>query len=530
MTLLAVPIFGESLDQIRNELRTAVRLGADLIELRLDLMPTITDDDVRTLCEEPHGDVLKLLTIRSASEGGQWSGIEGERVARLVSIGPLFDYVDVELAAWRSLTEADRAALSAAPRRGLVLSRHDCRGRPATLEADLLRMLETTDCRVPKLAWSARTIRDSFEAFELMRLAAPGGGSPAGKPGILICMGDAGMMSRVLAKKFGAFATFAALGAGRESAAGQITISDLKNRYRWDRIDTHTKVFGIIGDPVVHSLSPQVHNAAFEKTGLNAVYLPLHVSDSYEAFKAFLVEVLARPWLAFRGFSVTMPHKENALRFLRETGGSVDPIATGVGAVNTLNLESDGSIAGHNTDYEGALSAITSGLNRADRALAGLKVAVLGAGGAARAVVAALTDHGARVTVFNRTEEKGAALAAEFGCAHAPWIDRPGSAAELIVNCTSLGLGPETEASPLEDEGLRPGVTVFDTIYNPTRTRLLRMAEQRNCGTIDGLTMFSAQARAQFKAWTGRDLPADFFRNAALEGAAEPQGRRHTVD
>ncbi len=536
MTLLAVPVFGHSIAQIRHDVAAATGLGADLIELRVDLMEGVPDEEIRSLRDDLPDGIEVVLTIRNAAEGGQWDGHDDERISRLIDLAPVADFIDVELATWRrsanirgkirlalGRTGADTPAAGQEGTtrpvpRGLILSAHDFSARPPTLQADLLAMLDASepphrDNRIPKLAWRARTVRDCFEAFELMRQG------PC--PMIAICMGAHGVLSRILAPKFGAFATFAALTPDCETAPGQLTLAVLKDIYRWDTINANTRVYGVIGDPVEHSLSPRAHNAAFAQTAENAVYCPIQVNPSYESFKAFLAEVLARPWLDFRGFSVTLPHKENALRYIRETGGRIDPLADRIGAVNTLTLTAEGDLAGHNTDGPAALSAIRSSLARTSgtrAGLAGLRVAVLGAGGVARAVAAGLVDAHADVTLFNRTEAKARSLAGTLGCRQLPWNDRVHTEASLIVNCTSVGLWPAVHASPMPAEALTPAMSVFDTVYHPAETQLIRDAARRGCTTIDGLTMFALQAQAQFALWTGHTLPPAVFRRAAETG------------
>ncbi len=535
MTYLAASIFGDSIEEVRQRFKTATDLGADMIELRLDLMEGIDDDNIRSLVQNKPADVPVIITIRSKAEGGDWDGPDADRIDRLIAFGAVGDYVDVEWAVWKNTASLRRELASLRSRDGntpdedregpatgggcppsLIFSHHDMTSRPPTLQAGIVAMLANPGCEVPKLAWRSRSIRDNFEAFELMRQ------SP--RPVIAVCMGEEGLASRVLARKFGAFATFAAVTPGTETAPGQVSLDQMKDLYRWDAIDEQTRVFGVIGDPVRHSLSPFVHNAAFETTGENAVYLPMPVSPSYEAFKAFMVEVLARPWLDVGGFSVTLPHKVNALRYLREAGGQADPRAGRVGAVNTFVVSPDGSLEGHNTDADAAIAAILSGFDRPKTHLEGLPVAVLGAGGAARAIVAGLTDAGAKVTIFNRTEPTAQKLATEFGCEWQPWEARIQADVGLLVNCTSLGLHPNVEASPLPADGMREGIAVFDTVYNPPQTRLLRDAGGRRCLTIDGLAMFAHQAQAQFRLWTGHNLPVSTFQQAARSAlaASEP--------
>ncbi len=524
MTWLAVSIHGDSIESLRSDAERAIAGGAELIELRLDLSAAVSHVDLRRLCESLPEAVGIILTIRSSNEGGAFCGTEPERAEQLNALRSVGHYLDLELTTWRSSAELyhdiegvaqatdkspseDGVEVFAPGGRRLILSRHDSQSRPATLQADLVAMLDERACTVPKLAWRARTIRDNFEAFELMRE------SP--RAAIVICMGPCGLMSRVLAKKFGAFATFASAAKGRETAPGQISVAEMKTRYRWDAINHETHIYGLIGDPVAHSLSPVVHNTALAEASLNAVYLPMPVAPGYESFKAFMVEWLARPWLDLSGVSVTTPHKEHALAFLRAQGGLVDSNADRIGAVNTIWL-ADGKLHGSNTDCAAALAAVHEALGLSEGTLLrGLRVGMLGAGGAARAIVAGLTDAGAQVTVYNRTVEKAVNLARAMGCEARAWDARLQTRAQLLVNCTTVGMWPNTEESPIPADSVPEGCTVFDTVYNPLRTRLLRDAARRRCHVIDGLSMFIRQAEEQFRVWTGDVARAGVMREAA---------------
>ncbi len=530
MTYLIAPISGSTPDDVQQHADTALTAGANAIELRLDLTGPYSADDLRALRRTIPSEVPLILTIRSSAEGGAWDGGDDDRVSRLIELGPLVDYIDVELALWlRSANIRQKIGLAlrraghvsqhagheeiedARPRR-LILSRHDHAGRPASLHSDLLAMCKEPLCDVAKLAWRARTVRDNFEAFELLRE------SP--RPVIAICMGGHGVASRVLAKKFGAFGTFSAPAAGLETAVGQLTLVDMRTRYRWDDMDAQTAVYGLIGEPIAHSLSPVAHNAAFDSAHVNAVYLPFEVSPGYEPLKAFMVEAMARPWLDLRGLSITIPHKENALRFLRESGGDLDETSLRIGAINTIRIDDGGRLVGRNTDYDAALASISKAVGRDPSQFKGLRTSVLGAGGVARAVVAALTAHGAIVTIFNRTENKASALSAEFGCRHRPWAERETATADLLVNCTSVGLWPAASESPVSPKALSPPMAVFDTVYRPIQTRLLTDARGKGCPTQDGLSMFLHQAQAQFELWTGRQAPAESFRTAVAAAMA----------
>jgi 3-dehydroquinate dehydratase/shikimate dehydrogenase len=533
MTYLVSSVWGDSLKQVRQRIDEAVSSAVDIIELRLDLMEGLEDDHLRSLRQ--HVGVPLLLTIRSAAEGGAWEGGDDERISRLIELGPMAHYIDVEWTTWQRsadlrgkialaleraghVLQADgKEEIDQAAHRRLILSKHDLLGRPIKLHADLLALVSEPACSVAKIAWRARTIRDNFEALELMRI------SP--KPVIVICMGEDGLLSRVLAKKFGAFGTFAACSPGSQTAPGQPLVADLKHLYRWDGISADTRVYGLIGDPVRHSLGPAVHNAAFAALDLDAVYLPMRVDPSFESFKAFMVEVLARPWLDFRGFSVTSPHKQNAARFIREFGGRLDDLADRLDAVNTLTLSPEGALTGHNADYTAALEAICAGLGCQPAGLAGMNVAVLGAGGVARAVVAALAEAGARLTIFNRDTAKARLLADAFDCRVALWGDRLACDASLLVNCTSVGMWPAVDDSVMPEAVLKPPLAVFDVVYTPPQTKLLRDAAAKGCGIISGLTMFAMQAREQSRRWTDRVLPLDLFlrtAQSALDSARPP--------
>lgn len=522
MTQLIVPVFGEDIDEVRRQVEAAIDAGANVLELRLDLIGSVTADDIRSLRQSTPREIPFILTIRSIAEGGQWDGDDNDRVSRLIELGPFVDYIDVELALWRrsanirqkielALHRADQIEqtggvemIEFAQRRKLILSHHDQKTRPQSLHKDWVEMISEPACLAPKMAWRARTIRDNFEAFELMR--------DCPRPAMAICMGSEGIASRILAKKFGAFGTFAALQPDLATAPGQLTLDDLRNRYRWDTINADTAVFGVIGDPVAHSLSPAIHNSAFADANINAVYLPLQVAPSYESFKAFMVEVMARPWAGFRGFSVTIPHKENALRFIQESNGRLDPLCQEIGAINTISLNPDTPLSGHNTDH----TAIAECLKHAFRLHGfdpkGKHASILGAGGVARSAVAALQDLGAAVTIYNRTRERADVLAANFNCRSADWHDRTEFQSNIIVNCTSIGMTPDHDSTPLPSERFRPGMIIFDTIYRPRETRLLREARDKGCVTLSGIEMFISQAIAQFRIWTARSPEAEKVR------------------
>jgi 3-dehydroquinate dehydratase/shikimate dehydrogenase len=346
-------------------------------------------------------------------------------------------------------------------------------------------------------------------------------------------MGEAGLISRVLAKKFGGFLTFASLNAEAATAPGQVTIEDFKNLYRWDAIGAETKVFGVVANPVGHSMSPAIHNAAFTAVKFDGVYLPMLVEADYESFKSFVEEFSRFEGMDLCGLSVTIPHKGNALRYLKESGGEIEELAEQIGVVNTLSIGKAGKFSGKNTDYAAILDSITAELEINRDQLSALRVGVLGAGGTGRAAVAALAHYGADVIVSNRDGDKAKALAEEFngrsGKVSAMSLDDLCREKwDVFINTTSVGMFPKVEETPLGDR--RPpfsaNTLVFDTIYNPMKTRLLTQAEGCGARTISGVEMFVRQAAVQFETWTGLPAPHEVMRQVIADRLGRPLHHR----
>lgn len=534
MTLLCVPIMVEDVEEGLRDARIARDAGADLLEYRVDqLFHGETDESgvaaiVRLVDESP---LPCIVTCRSASEGGDYDGDDAGRVALWEHLGsaagttlsPKFPprYLDIEHATYaRSANLRQKVNLAvnhpAQVRESvssLILSAHDFQGRPANLARLLADMQACPAARVLKLAWRARSIRDNLEAFELLR--------HRDRPTIALCMGEFGLMSRVLAPKFGGFLTFASLRDTAATAPGQPTISELTSLYRFRSIDSATRLFGVLGWPVGHSLSPAVHNAGFEARSENAVYLPLPVPPEWEHFKATLLALLDDPHLDFRGCSVTLPHKEHLVRLAREDQSrrwTIDPSAERCGAGNTLIVEDENSCRVINTDAPAAVAALAPALGGT---VEGRRIAVIGSGGVARAVSAGLIEAGATVVVYGRSNERAQRLVEELTRSTSGGLDAaPGkvvagpweklclSCCEAYVNCTPVGMkgGPDEPGSVISQEGMRtlPAESViFDTVYAPLKTPLLSIARCEGRPAIDGLRMFVEQAALQFTAWQG---------------------------
>ncbi|MEM9419091.1 MAG: type I 3-dehydroquinate dehydratase [Planctomycetota bacterium] len=369
MTRLTVPITVHDRPSALADATRAAEMGADLVEYRVDTFcpPEVDVEEVQKLVAE--SPLPCIVTCRPTWEGGAYDGDEMHRLALIEHAGLGQDgvtpaYLDVELKAYESSANLrQKVGLvvdhDTQPRpdvsTGLILSSHDFVTQPSDLDRKLMAMAEAEACRVIKLAWRARSLRDNLEAFEIIRRKL--------KPTIALCMGDEGLASRVLAKKFGALLTFAALDPAQGTAPGQPTVRDLKELYRWDAIREDTAVYGVIGYPVGHSMSPAFHNAGFDETGHNGVYLPMPIPPEYEHFKATALSWLEYKPLHFRGASVTIPHKANLLRFVEEQGGEIEPLAATIGAANTLTKRDDGSLYASNTDYAALLDAVCDALS-----------------------------------------------------------------------------------------------------------------------------------------------------------------------
>jgi 3-dehydroquinate dehydratase/shikimate dehydrogenase len=325
---------------------------------------------------------------------------------------------------------------------------------------------------------------------------------------IAVSMGEAGLLTRVLAPSRGAFLTYGALDAGQATAPGQTTARELRELYRVPLVNERTLVTGLVGSPVSHSLSPHIHNSAFAALGLDAVYIPFDVADVSD----FILRT-ARPstrelsW-NLRGLSVTAPHKVAVMRHLNW----VEKTAREVGAVNTVVIEGD-ELRGYNTDAAAAVKPLEGLLN-----LRGARVAIIGAGGAARALLWSLREAGARATVFARDVERARATARDFDAETARVEGASFDGFDAVVNTTPLGTRGEREnETPATASQLRGARVAYDLVYNPRETRFLREADAAGCATVGGIAMLVAQAAAQFKLWTGTDAPLEVMRDAAEE-------------
>jgi 3-dehydroquinate dehydratase/shikimate dehydrogenase len=511
MTYLTVPIAAQDLVRAKQQIKAATAAGAEMLELRTDYLERLNVDLVEKLVVETKTIAGKskpiIVTCRDSRQGGAIEYPEQLRVGVLTAgLKAGAEFIDFEYENFLSAENKERIgqALSESSKGRLILSAHNFETKFTNITKLFHHITTVCPGAIPKLAYTVNHINDCFDAFDLLH-------GTSGER-IVFCMGEAGFVSRIIAKKLDSLVTFASVDEKTVTASGQLTIERFKKLYRYDSIDSETELYGLIGSPVAHSAGPAVHNACFADKGMNKLYLPLLVEGGKVEFDSFLDNILSRKWLNFRGFSVTIPHKQNALNYVRGKQGFIEPLAERIGAVNTLVISEDGQLSAYNTDYAGAMKAITSALKITKADFKKMPVAVIGAGGAARAVVAGLADAGAKITIYNRTVERGERLAAEFNCDFAPLDDLPSVEAKLLINSTSIGMYPDIEATPMPKEYLKKEMAVFDTVYNPPETLLLKGAKEAGAKTISGLDMFVNQAMGQFKLFTGQDANIDFMR------------------
>ena len=500
MTYIAIPIKVESIEKLKCKAQKAKLSGADVIELRLDFWPDkaqLADKVIEIVSTAREYDMKVIATCRASWEGGYYDGPDDARIEILrKAAAARADFVDIEL------KSVENYLPEFAPSK-VIISHHNFDEKPLDLP-DIVNTIQSISSEaIPKIAFKANSILDSFAALDLMR----------DNPGIIaIAMGYEGIITRLLAKKLNALLTFATLGKEESTADGQVTIKEMIDRYRIKESDDNTRLYGIIGAPVCHSRGPIIHNRAFEEAGFNGMYMPILVHP--DEFDSFMDECINRPWLLFSGFSVTLPHKQNALRYLEIKEGFIDPPAEKIGAINTIIITDDMELRGYNTDYHGALKAIVDALSKTGDSLTDMPTAVIGAGGVSRAIVSALVDNKADVTIYNRTVEKAQTLAELFGCKFASSDEIDSTSAKLIINCTSLGMEPNIESCPVSKGTIQKDMAIFDTVYAPLETKLLKYTIEAGAMPISGLDMFINQAVKQFEMFTGKSAPIETMSNS----------------
>ncbi len=507
MTYLAVPISAKNLNDAEEQIKAACSAGAGILELRTDFLVHLSVDlalQVVSAARRLAPTLPIIATCRDYHQGGTLrhpNDLRTNVLAAAIRAG--VEFADIEYENFLSVAVSGKISLalsaSAGANNRLILSTHNFQTKFKNITKLYWEIVNSCKGAIPKLVYSAHYINDCFDVLDLLHERK--------EDLIAFCMDEPGLITRVIAKKLGAFLSFASIDEKTATAPGQVTAAQLKNIYRWDSINAQSELYGVIGSPVAHSLSPAVHNACFTEAGLNKVYLPILAAGGQKGFNTFLDNILSRPWLDFRGFSVTIPHKENALDYVKSKQGTVEPLAEKIGAANTIVIDpgEPGKLSAYNTDCAAALGSITSALDIDRAGLKKMPVAVIGAGGVARAIVAGLADAKAKVKIYNRTVERAKKLAREFKCNYAGLDDLRKIKAELIINCTSIGMHPNINNTPVDEKFLKKDMAVFDTVYNPAETLFLKQAKSLGCRTISGLDMFISQAAEQFKLFTGRN-------------------------
>jgi 3-dehydroquinate dehydratase / shikimate dehydrogenase len=479
--LICETVTGRTMDEVR---RARDASCGDLVEVRLD---GVDRPDGLGAIEGRHRPVV--VTCRPAWEGGRFDGSEDERLRILTdALTCGAEFVDVEADA-RFVADLARMRRG---NRGLVVSRHFSGGVPADLPARV-RGMRAAGAEVVKIAVEARSLTDVLPLFAL---AGTLRGEDDGLGHVLVAMGGAGIVTRILARRLGNRWTYA----GQGHAPGQVPVRRMIDEFHVRRLAADADLYGVAGNPVLHSLSPVMHNAGFAALGLNAAYLPLEAA-SVDDFVAF-----ARA-MGLRGASITAPFKVEMLKHVDD----VDPLAEAVGAMNTLVM--DGARwRGANTDVSGFLAPLSGRMR-----LEGARATILGAGGAARAVAVALARERARVTVSARRAEAAEAVARLAHGRPGPYPPAAGSW-DVLINATPVG-SPGCPGNPMDGARLT-GEIVVDLLYTPAETALVRQARDEGCMTIPGLEMLVAQAERQFELWTGRRPPTGLFATAASTALA----------
>lgn len=470
-----------------------------LLEFRLDYLsqPASALPKIKQFIEL-HPSAVIIGTCRRAVNGGKFRGSVASQLEILSKAAAAgCQLLDVEL---QSASDAKSGSLDKLrSKAALILSYHDFRSTKKL--DDILQKVLPFPADFLKIVTTATALYDNVVVMKFLERQSD-------KHSIVgLCMGEQGIISRVLGLRAGSVFTFASVSPGEETAPGQVTARELRDIYRIDNVDAATRVYGVAGDPVSHSLSPLIMNAALRRENVNGVYLALH-AKTLDDLLACVRDI------PIHGLSITMPYKQAILKYLDNT----DAHTTKIGACNTVVRAQDGKLYGFNTDVAGVLRPLEQRIP-----LEGAKILVIGAGGAARAAVFGLKERGAEVYIMNRTPAAAQKLGRQ---ARARYLRRPDLRKhnfDVIINATPVGMGNSKE-SPLKEEEIRCKV-LFEMIYAPAETRLVAMARAKGIQIIPGLEMFVHQAARQFEIWTGKPAPVEEMQRV-LTNAAQASPRK----
>ena len=470
------------------------------LELRLDYLkhPDQVFPKLKQFIER-HPEATLIATCRRVVAGGKFRGsvdAEIQILTKAAAMGCQMVDVALETAAKLKLPQLQKLRDQAA----LILSYHDFKSTKKLNEVFL--QMEAIAADFYKVVSTATSLRDNVEMMRFLEQQSQH------HQMVGVCMGEQGIISRLLAVRGGSIFTFAAATPGEETAPGQVPAKALQDVFRIDQIDAATRVYGVVGNPVAHSLSPAIMNVAFRRESVNAVYLPLHA----KTLNDLLACVRDIP---IHGLSVTMPYKQAILEHLDNS----DVHTQKIGACNTVVRGQDGKLYGFNTDTAGVLRPLQNRMS-----VEGIRVLVLGAGGAARAAVFALVERGAHVFICNRTVETAHKLARQAGAKTVKRADLKKLQFDVIINATPVGMGKSKE-SPLSDDEINARV-LFEMIYEPAETPLVEMARAKGLAIIPGIEMLVQQAARQFEIWTGNPAPLTDMQRVVTLALAERAAQR----
>jgi len=477
---LCVAVIGSDPANLLERAESIVR-DNPFLEFRLDYLPqpAAALPKLRHFLEL-HPEATVIATCRRAVNGGKFKGtVQGQLEILIKAADCGFQLVDIEVQSAQELKGDQLADLK--NRVGVILSFHDFK-TTKKLEEQFAAMREYP-ADFYKVVTTATNLYDNVTMMKFLQ-------SNSGKHEMVgLCMGEQGIISRVLGVRAGSIFTFGAAAVGEETAPGQVTLSELRDTYRIETVEASTQVYGVAGDPVSQSLSPVMMNAAFRRETVNAVYLALHA----KSLKDLLACVHDIP---IRGMSITMPHKEEIVKALSNS----DALTRQIGACNTVVRSQDGKLYGFNTDVAGIVTPLEQRMH-----LAGKRILVVGAGGAARAAAFGLKAREAEVFIVNRTPERAQALARQAKAKYVKRADLAKLSFDVIINATPLGMNGNRQM-PLEEKELNTNY-VFDLVYTPAETKLVKLAKAKNLHVIPGLEMFVQQGARQFEIWTGKPAP-----------------------
>ena len=480
MPRICVAVAGANASDLLEKAEAVAR-DNPFVEFRLDYLkdPASALPKIKSFLGS-HTYVTAIGTCRRALNGGKYKGSVASQVDMLAKAGQAGCHlIDVELQTAQAMKIPDFNKIRA--HAGLILSYHDFKATKKLEE--VFASMKEYPADIYKVVSTATKLHDNVLMMRFLEEA-----SHSNKM-VGVCMGEQGIISRVLGLRAGSLFTFGAFSPGEETAPGQVTVKALRDLYRIDNVDAATRLYGVAGDPLEHSLSPVMMNTAFRRENLNSVYLALHSKSIEDVIKC------ARE-IPIHGMSVTMPFKEAIIEHL----DNCEPLCQKVGACNTVIRSQDGKLYGFNTDVAGIVRPLDQRLQ-----IAGSKVLVLGAGGAARAAVFGLRERGSNVFILNRTPQTAQKLARESGAKAIKRDDLKKLQFDVIINATPVGMG--NGGKTILDEKEMNARLAFDLVYNPVETRFLQIARAKGMAVITGVEMFVHQGARQFEIWTGKPAP-----------------------